>query len=655
MQTPSAIVIGAGLSGLSAARALVDAGWETIVVEARDRTGGRVHTVDGIDMGAHWIHGTEGNPLTNLARQMDVPIMFVGGDSSYTGGWEQLQLHMAGHQLPLEQKQTSILLMDEVQDAVDTIRRDLQRSGGADISLEQAVEQALSQRGLLPELRTHVAWHVALLSRDDWAAGPEKLSLLWWDDGYEVYGYGDSVFCHGAASLTDRLAQGLDIRLNHPVRRVEHGEEGVRVFANGEVFDAGAAIVTLPLGVLKADVVEFDPPLPKMKRRAIQRLGMGALTRVVLFYEKPFWPVNQYVFGHLSPDIGTTPTTILNVWKTHRLPVLAMLIGGERGRAIERWTESEVRNWAKTVLNDVFGLDVPAPRRIAVTHWDSDPFARGSYSYIALGSTPDDIDALAAPVGKSLLFAGEATVRTHWACLHSAYVSGLREAARLTGDTAILPSRQFTENRRWRDMMQRMNRFFNLVGKKIDPAELESRFRTLGRSKVFRDVPPSELKVLAMMFERREVAAGEILCHVGDEATCVFAVASGNIEACLPGCDRPLARFAEGDIVGEYGMFLDQRRCATLKADSAASVLTLDYRHFKHFLLAFPETIFALFEKCVHRLNAQQSKTANSCGAPKQSQQREAQLNARQRARAKAVKLRAIKARSTCSTLAGVR
>ena len=99
---------------------------------------------------------------------------------------------------------------------------------------------------------------------------------------------------------------------------------------------------------------------------------------------------------------------------------------------------------------------------------------------------------------------------------------------------------------------------------------------------------------------------------MGDEATCVFAVASGEIEACLPGCDLPLARFAEGDIVGEYGMFLDQRRSATLKAASPASVLTLDYRHFKYFLLAFPETMFALFEKCVHRLAAQQSKTTKS-------------------------------------------
>src|SRR6185503_2756709 len=121
------------------------------------------------------------------------------------------------------------------------------------------------------------------------------------------------------------------------------------------------------------------------------------------------------------------------------------------------------------VVRDMFGDAAPKPRRVERTRWGSDPFSRGSYAYIAVGSTPADIETLAAPVGGRLLFAGEATVRTHWACMHSAYVSGLREAARLTGDTSILPARHFTENRRWREMMQRANRFFNLVGRKINP------------------------------------------------------------------------------------------------------------------------------------------------------------------------------------------
>jgi len=563
-------------------------------------------------MGAHWIHGTEGNPVTNLARQLGVPTLFVGGDSSYTGGWEQLQLRREGSPLTAEKKQDSIILIDEVRDALDMLRREIEREGEPDISLEQAVERVLSERGLSPEMHAHVAWHVAVLSRDDWAAGADNLSLLWWDDGYEVYGYGDSVFMGGAGVLIDRLAEGLDVRLNHPVRLVEHGPDGVRVSVGSATFAAEVAIVTLPLGVLKAGTVAFDPPLPRDKTKAIQRLGMGALTKVVLFFDSPFWPPNQYVFGYLSPDIRHAPTSIINVWKTHQQPVLVMLIGGERGREIESWPHDRVTNWAKDVLKDVFGPDSPAPVKIAVSQWDSDPFARGSYSYLAVGATPEDIEALAAPVGDNLLFAGEATMRTHWACLHSAYVSGLREAARLTGDTSILPSRHFTENRRWREMLQRANRFFNLVGRKLNPSEVQARAAILARSSVFSNVPFNELKILATMFEERSLNDGDTLCQAGELASCVFAIASGNVDVYLPGQTEPVARRTVSDIVGEYGMFLSGRRSATLQAAGPTRVLVLDYKHFKRFLLAFPESMLALFAVCVERLDSQQSKAQNA-------------------------------------------
>ena len=86
-------VVGAGLAGLIAARTLADHDVEVVVIEARDRIGGRCWTQNGVDLGAHWIHGTEGNPITNLARQLAVPTLFVGGDSSYSGGWDHLVVH----------------------------------------------------------------------------------------------------------------------------------------------------------------------------------------------------------------------------------------------------------------------------------------------------------------------------------------------------------------------------------------------------------------------------------------------------------------------------------------------------------------------------------------------------------------------------------
>ncbi len=600
-----------GLAGLAAARSLVDHGVDVVVLEARERVGGRVWTQDGVDLGAHWVHGTEGNPVISVARDLGLSTQFVGGDSTYTGGWEPLVLiGPAGRVLSYVEKQRGLLLVDEVRDGVDALRRRISHEHGRDLSLRAAITQVLAERRLSEDDRAHVEWHLAMLSRDDWAAGADNLSLFSWDEGYEVYGYGDSVFIDGAQALTASLATDLDIRLGHVVTKIEHGERGVRVQTSQGEFSGDAAIVTLPLGVLKAETVEFSPPLPDDKRRAIANLGMGALTKIVLRFAEPFWPERQYVFGCLSSQPDREPLAIVNLFKTHRLPALVLLVGGEHGIALEQLGDAAVQERAMAVIRRAFGDDAPAPLGITVTRWAADPFARGAYSYMAVGATPEDLERLAAPVGKSLFFAGEATARSHWACLHGAYVSGLREAVRLTGDTSVLPARHFTENRRWREMLQRADRFFNLVGQSVDEAEIEARLSVLRICAIFNSVPTPDLRILATMFERRSYTAGSTICTAGDAATCMYVIRSGTVDVELGAGSAPVASMTTADVVGEYGMFRSQGRTATLVARTDTEVLELDYQRFKRFLMAFPESMSALMELAVERLTALQQGRA---------------------------------------------
>jgi hypothetical protein len=335
------LVVGAGIAGLGAARALHDLGYEVEVVEARERLGGRIWTVDRIDYGAHWIHGTEGNPITQLARMLELPTLFVGGDSTYTGGWQHIEFRSGGTAaFGEEEKRQSILAADELLERLDQWRERSSDQNGASVAeAVRAVQEANPQWS--EEQRRHMAWHVELWSRDDCAGGAESLSARYWDEGYELYGDGDSVFWNGYQSLVEELANGLKVRLGCPVAHISsNGSQGSGVrlqTAQGEL-TADAVLVTLPLGVLQANAVTFEPPLPARRVEATARLGVGTLAKLAYAFDEVFWPRNQYVFGMVQ-DPARHPTMIVNLWSSHRLPCLMLLAGGSLGRELERMPE----------------------------------------------------------------------------------------------------------------------------------------------------------------------------------------------------------------------------------------------------------------------------------------------------------------------------
>lgn len=585
------IVIGAGIAGLAAARGLVSKGCSVVVVEARDRTGGRIHTRDGFDVGAHWIHGTEGNPLTNLARREGLPTYFVGGDSTYTGGWDRIVF--PGH--ADEEKDRSIVVADMLMDALDAAR------GVPDRSLHDAVEAVLPTLPLDAADAARARWHLNLLVREDCATDSSRLSARHWDEGFEVYGYGDSILLDGFQAITDRLAAGLDIRLGTVVRRIEHDADGVRLLTDRGEFRARQAVVTLPLGVLKAGAVEFDPPLPEAKRAAIERLGFGTLAKVGLEFDRVFWPPTVYVFG-LDGGSGDGATVAVSKAAIDGTPLLVLLAGGALGRQVEALGDADACAWALGQVRRAFGDSIPAPVAVHRTGWSRDPFALGSYSFIAVGASTADMATLAAPVDDRLFFAGEATNPTQWAVAHGAYVSGLREAARITGDAALLPPRNFTENRRWRAQLGRASRFFNLRIAAIDAGELAERTRLLAGCDSFAGIAPAELRLLATMLEPRVLGPGDWLCRAGDEAGGVFVVAAGQLEVFLDEHAERVRVQGPGELTGEYGLFVGRRRTASIRALGAATVYALDYTRFERFLLAFPQASLALLRRAVTAL-----------------------------------------------------
>ena len=189
---------------------------------------------------------------------------------------------------------------------------------------------------------------------------------------------------------------------------------------------ADRVIVTVPLGVLKAQTIAFDPPLPERKRRAIERLGFGLLNKVVLSFEEAFWPESPDMIGLVGPN---QPVADLVSGLTFAgTPLLVGLRGGAAARSREALSDQDA-------IGEVLAaLGAPEPSGALVTRWAADPSARGSYSFLAVGSTPADLRALAEPLGERLLFAGEATHEEFFATVHGAYMSGIREAGRILGE-----------------------------------------------------------------------------------------------------------------------------------------------------------------------------------------------------------------------------
>ncbi|QIH10310.1 NAD(P)-binding protein [Pseudomonas sp. BIOMIG1BAC] len=428
LSSKTVLVIGAGISGLAAARMLHTAGYRVTVIEGRDRVGGRIWTNRSwkevpVDLGASWIHGVDGNPVAALSRQFGIETVVYDVENPTSNQVYDANGRALGsqesEQLAQLYEQASKLLAQKVQGAA------------SQLSAQEAMQQVLAGLG---ETAAQKATVLELFSRqmeDGLAADPQDIAAWGLNEGSAFDGH-EVVFPNGYGQLVDRLAAGLDIRLKHRVTRIQHGVSGVRVHTTEGELAGDIAIVTLPLGVLKEGGVEFSPALPVAKRGAIERLGMGVYNKAVFLFPHVFWG-EAAVISQLNTDKGLWANWYpLNHYA--KKPVLCALHGGIPARLLEGMSNQEIQDDAMAHLRQIFGSSIPLPTGLHVTRWHADPFARGSYSFPQVGARPTDRRDLASPVNATLLFAGEATHPDYSGTVHGALLSGWREARRVLGE-----------------------------------------------------------------------------------------------------------------------------------------------------------------------------------------------------------------------------